>query len=301
MKATEIMIPSAIERNAGLGTSITADSEIRTVIPEKRTALPAVSMVSATASTAGRLDAEEGAAEAHDDEQRVVDAQGEGEHQGEVHRPDRDLEDLRDQEQRPGRRGQAEDREQQRQPGGHQGAEGQHQDRQRDRPADELGAHHRVAVGGVEVGPHPRRARSGSRSGRRPRGRRAGPSGRRPPGPCRIGSSAEPAMTMAVWPSAEIVAPLWGGVTDATRRVGAQDATRVRAIADAKAGSAVVRVGEWTTTISPELALPAKFALDEVARLRPTASPSPPSRPPTGRSRPAAPARPGRRRRRPRR
>ena len=54
MKATEIMIPSAIERKAGLGTSITADSEIRTVIPEKSTALPAVSMVSATASTTGR-------------------------------------------------------------------------------------------------------------------------------------------------------------------------------------------------------------------------------------------------------
>ena len=56
MNATEIMIPSAIERNAGLGTSITADSEIRTVIPEKRTALPAVSMVSPTASTTGRLE-----------------------------------------------------------------------------------------------------------------------------------------------------------------------------------------------------------------------------------------------------
>ena len=49
------MIPSAIERNAGLGTSITADSETRTVIPEKSTALPAVSMVSATASAAGSL------------------------------------------------------------------------------------------------------------------------------------------------------------------------------------------------------------------------------------------------------
>ena len=45
------MIPSAIERNAGLGTSITAVSEISTVTPLKRTALPAVSIVSATASS----------------------------------------------------------------------------------------------------------------------------------------------------------------------------------------------------------------------------------------------------------
>ena len=50
MKATESMIPSAIERKAGLGTSITAESEISTVRPEKSTALPAVSIVVATAS-----------------------------------------------------------------------------------------------------------------------------------------------------------------------------------------------------------------------------------------------------------
>ena len=46
------MIPSAIERNAGLGTSITAEREMRTVAPEKSTALPAVSIVTATASRA---------------------------------------------------------------------------------------------------------------------------------------------------------------------------------------------------------------------------------------------------------
>ncbi len=56
MKATEIMIPRAMERNAGLGTSITADSETRTVIPENSTALPAVSIVSPTASTGVRLE-----------------------------------------------------------------------------------------------------------------------------------------------------------------------------------------------------------------------------------------------------
>ena len=49
---TESMIPSAIERNAGLGTSITAESEISTVTPEKSTALPAVSIVTAVASSA---------------------------------------------------------------------------------------------------------------------------------------------------------------------------------------------------------------------------------------------------------
>ena len=42
-----------IERKAGLGTSITAESEIRTVIAENRTALPAVSIVSATACSTG--------------------------------------------------------------------------------------------------------------------------------------------------------------------------------------------------------------------------------------------------------
>ena len=49
---TESMIPSAIDRNAGLGTSSTVDSDTRTVTPENAIALPAVPMVSATASTA---------------------------------------------------------------------------------------------------------------------------------------------------------------------------------------------------------------------------------------------------------
>jgi len=48
-KVTESMIPPAIERNDGEGTSITAEREISTVAPESRTALPAVSMVSAIA------------------------------------------------------------------------------------------------------------------------------------------------------------------------------------------------------------------------------------------------------------
>jgi hypothetical protein len=53
-KRTASMIPRLIERNAGLGTSITAVSEISTVRPENSTALPAVSMVTATASSADR-------------------------------------------------------------------------------------------------------------------------------------------------------------------------------------------------------------------------------------------------------
>ena len=74
----------------------------------------------------------------------------------------------------------------------------------------------------------------------------------------RIGSTAEPAMTIAVCPSAEIVWPLAGGVTEATR-ASARRIDSVVAMVEAKAGSAVVRLGEWTTTISPDEALPAKL------------------------------------------
>ena len=48
---TESMIPIAIDRKAGLGTSNTAESEIKTVSPEKKTAFPAVSMVVSIASS----------------------------------------------------------------------------------------------------------------------------------------------------------------------------------------------------------------------------------------------------------
>ena len=46
------MIPRLIERNAGEGTNITALSEMSTVTPLNRTALPAVSIATAVASTA---------------------------------------------------------------------------------------------------------------------------------------------------------------------------------------------------------------------------------------------------------
>ncbi len=55
-KMTASMMPRLIERNAGLGTSITAVSEMRTVSPENRTAFPAVSIVTAVASCALSLD-----------------------------------------------------------------------------------------------------------------------------------------------------------------------------------------------------------------------------------------------------
>ncbi len=56
MKTTESMMPSAIDRNAGEGTNITALREMSTVRPENRTAFPAVSIVSATASSTGCLE-----------------------------------------------------------------------------------------------------------------------------------------------------------------------------------------------------------------------------------------------------
>ena len=111
----------------------------------------------------GRLDrrapvADERLAEASDDEQRVVDAQREGEHQREVHRPDRDVEQLRAEEQHPGGSHQAEDGEHQRQTRSHQRAERQQHDPERHRPRDDLGLEHRRLVGVVEVRPHPGRA-----------------------------------------------------------------------------------------------------------------------------------------------
>ena len=50
-KRTETMMPRAVERKAGLGTSITVESATSTVNPEKSTDLPAVSIVVAIAST----------------------------------------------------------------------------------------------------------------------------------------------------------------------------------------------------------------------------------------------------------
>ncbi len=51
-KMTASMMPRLMLRKAGLGTSITAVREIRTVAPLNSTALPAVSIVTAVASSA---------------------------------------------------------------------------------------------------------------------------------------------------------------------------------------------------------------------------------------------------------
>ena len=51
-KTTESMMPPAMERNDGDGTSMTAESDTSTVAPDSSTAFPAVSIVSAIASRA---------------------------------------------------------------------------------------------------------------------------------------------------------------------------------------------------------------------------------------------------------
>ncbi|CAB4863562.1 unannotated protein [freshwater metagenome] len=98
--------------------------------------------------------AEERAAEAVDDEERVVDPEGEREHEGEIHRPDRDVEQLGADIERPGGGDESGDRQQQRQTGRDERAEGEHEDDERHRPGDELALHHGRAIGRVEVGPH---------------------------------------------------------------------------------------------------------------------------------------------------
>ena len=126
--------------------------------PLNRTALPAVSIVSSTASTRFSCWPNSALRKRHDDEQRVVDAEREREHQREVHGPDRDRRELGEQEQRAGRGQQAEHRQQQRKAGGDERAEREHEDAERHRPGEQLRAHHRGAVGLVEVRPHARRA-----------------------------------------------------------------------------------------------------------------------------------------------
>ena len=72
--------------------------------------------------------AEERAAEAVHNEQRIVDPQRQREHQREVHRPNRDRHDQRAQVQHPGRGSQPDHREHQWQPGRDQRPERQQQD-----------------------------------------------------------------------------------------------------------------------------------------------------------------------------
>ena len=95
-KLTDSIMPAAIERNAGIGTSRTAERLISTVRPLNSTALPAVSIVTPTAPLTSSGRRVQRSAEARDDEQRVVDAQREREHHREVEGPDRKVGDARD-------------------------------------------------------------------------------------------------------------------------------------------------------------------------------------------------------------
>ena len=73
-----------------------------------------------------------------------------------------------------------------------------------------------------------------------------------------VGSPFAPAVTTAVWPSAEMVAPGRGRCTEATRASPASTRS-TRSSASRNAGAEVVADGEWTTTVSAELDRPAKL------------------------------------------
>ena len=99
-----------------------------------------------------------GGAVADDEEEGVVDAEREGEHHREVHRPDGDRDELVDEHQRAGRGDEPGEGEDQREAGGDERAEGQHEDGQGDRPREHLRLQHRLEVGLVEVRPQQRGA-----------------------------------------------------------------------------------------------------------------------------------------------
>ncbi len=102
-----------------------------TVKALKATALPAVSRVSATAATTPAWSpvctssALQGGAEAHDEEEGVVDTEGQGEHQGEIEGPDRHGRYLGGEHQGTGGHHEADQGEHERQAGGDKAAEGE--------------------------------------------------------------------------------------------------------------------------------------------------------------------------------
>ena len=93
---------------------------------------------------------------AGDDEERVVDAQCEGEHHGEVQRPDREVGHLGDAVEHTHRCEQTGRGEQQRKARSGERAERDHEDDGGDRPGQQLGLHHALAVDGIEVVPEGR-------------------------------------------------------------------------------------------------------------------------------------------------
>jgi hypothetical protein len=98
--STESMMPSAMLRKAGLGTSSTADSDRSTVRALKATALPAVAIVSSTESTMAALSPGSTPRRCRAARKRttrnraLVDPQGQGEHESEVESPDRHGRDV---------------------------------------------------------------------------------------------------------------------------------------------------------------------------------------------------------------
>ena len=160
----------------------------------------------------------------------------------------------------------AEDRQHQRQPRGDERAECEHEDRERDRPAEQLRLHHRRAVRGVEVAPHAGSA--GERDGDAGCRRRA----------CSfafslsatatiaVGSPFAPAITIAVWPSAEIVDPGRGATTVATFGF-VRSSCSTRETVGRKAGSVAVRLRRVDDDHQRRAREPAEVSLDQLSRL----------------------------------
>ena len=162
---TESMMPSAMLRNAGLGTIRTVVRATRTVSPLNATAFPAVPIVSAIASmdalTRSGFSARacKAARKRTTMNKRVVDAQREREHHREVQRPDAHRGDVRGEHERACCGQQADEREHQRKAGGDQAAESDDEHDHRHGPRQNLGFDHRRVVDLVEV--RPQRAGAG--------------------------------------------------------------------------------------------------------------------------------------------
>lgn len=107
----------------------------------------------------------DGAPEAGDDEEGVIDAQGEGEHDGEVERPDRKLGEAGDAVEDAHRGDQPGGGEQEGKASSSERAEGEDEDEERHRPGEHLGFHHAFAIDGVEIGPEGRGSGEGNVDG----------------------------------------------------------------------------------------------------------------------------------------
>ena len=186
--------------------------------------MPAVSIVTATASRAAELGAEEGAAEAVDDEERVVDPEREREHEREVHRPDRDLEAVRraataGRRRRRGR-GSSAAAAARRRRASRRRARGSRASPARRRAPTSSSRLRFALLKSLHIPEAPvSETLTPARAGRRA----ASTSACRRRRPSAVGSPLAPAITMAVCPSAEMLAAL-RRLHRGDARVGAQDA-----------------------------------------------------------------------------